>query len=64
MFARLAFGCASPSKRKWPAEKPRRAVKWSATRYIAFRTLDACSPFGPFVTSNSTLSPSAKLLKP
>ncbi len=32
--------------------------------YADFRTLDAWSPFGPLVTSNSTLSPSAKLLKP
>ena len=32
--------------------------------YADFRTLEACRPFGPFVTSNSTLSPSAKLLKP
>ena len=32
--------------------------------YADFRTLEACSPLGPFVTSNSTLSPSAKLLKP
>src|SRR5689334_20332877 len=51
-------------KRNGPPEN-RRAVKWSATtRYGDLRTLDACSPFGPFVTSNSTLSPSARLLKP
>src|SRR4030095_6787344 len=30
----------------------------------ALRTLAAWRPFGPLVTSNSTLSPSAKLLKP
>jgi hypothetical protein len=30
----------------------------------ALRTLAAWRPFGPLVTSNSTLSPSARLLKP
>ena len=32
--------------------------------YDALRTLEACRPFGPLVTSNSTLSPSERLLKP
>ena len=40
-----------------------RQVVDARARY-AFLTFEAWRPLGPFVTSNSTLSPSDKLLKP
>jgi hypothetical protein len=59
-FARAS---AAGGQKKRPAGGPAgRQVVGDA--YADFRTLDAWSPFGPLVTSNSTLSPSAKLLKP
>src|SRR6266536_345622 len=53
-----------PRRNKTARRRIRRAVECSARGFYALRTLEACRPFGPLVTSNSTLSPSARLLKP
>src|SRR6266566_1459308 len=40
------------------------AQRAAPLRAQTLRTFCACSPFGPWATSNSTLSPSARLRKP
>src|SRR5581483_8708075 len=43
---------------------PARCARGTGKSRQALRTLAACRPFGPRVTSNSTRSPSTRLLKP